>query len=156
MLIFTSRTHFNATHVLNSAITKENVDWVSETSCRRCGETGNDHDEKDCAKKPKCIKCGGEHMSTSRACDLWQKEKEIVTIKYKESLSFPEARKIVKACHVLPHSYSSVIKSKKTAELKDAITQTNETPAKQQSKENSNKFTRLYRQTVSTRKKIRV
>ena len=23
--------------------------------CRRCGETGNDHDENDCAKKPKCI-----------------------------------------------------------------------------------------------------
>ena len=106
--------------------------------CRRCGETGNDHDEKDCAKKPKCINCGGEHMSTSRACHFWQKEKEIVTIKYKESLSFPEARKIVEARHILPQSYSSVIKSKKTVELKDAITQTNETPAKPQSTENSN------------------
>ena len=69
-------------------------------------------------------------MSTSRACDFWQKEKEIVTIKYKESLSFPEARKIVESRRILPNSYSSVIKSKKTVELKDAITQTNDTPAK--------------------------
>ena len=110
---------------------------IRNKPCRRCGEVANDHEESKCTKKPKCINCGGEHMSTSRACDFWQKEKEIVTIKYKESLSFPEARKIVESRRILPHSYSSVIKSKKTVELKDAITQTNDTPAKPQSKDNN-------------------
>ena len=68
-----------------------------------------------------------------------EKEKEIITIKHRESLSFAEARKIVDARHALGASYSSFAKSSsaKTVNMKDAQTQTNdasvqtETPEKQ-------------------------
>ena len=109
---------------------------LSSKLCRRCGETANDHDE-NCTRKPKCINCSGEHISTSKACDFWKKEKEIVTIKYKENVSFPEARKKVEARHVLPISYSSVIKSNKKVQVKDANTQTTEIPAKSQAQEST-------------------
>ena len=53
-------------------------------------------------------------------------EKEIITIKHRESLSFAEARKILDARHALGASYSSVTKSNsnKTINLKDAQTPT--------------------------------
>ena len=71
-----------------------------------------------------------------------KKEKEIVIIKYKENVSFPEARKIAEARHVLPNSYSSLIKSNKKVQLKDANTQTTEIPAKSQAKENTTSNTK--------------
>ena len=51
-------------------------------------------------------------------------EKEVVTIRCKESLSFPEARKIVEARHNL--SFSTVLKTNQASsiELKDVQTQT--------------------------------
>ena len=114
---------------------------VGDRLCRRCGDPANDHEESDCNRKPKCVNCGGDHMSTSRACDFWRREKEIVTVKHKESLSFPEARKIVEARHVLPNSYSSVLKTKKI-EVKDANTQTIDITEKPQVKENISKDTK--------------
>ena len=94
--------------------------------CRRCGITGYTHDESKCPNPIKCVNCGEDHPSTSRACKIWKKEKEIVTIKYKEGLSFPEARKIVETRHSL--SFSTVLKSNKTSsvEHKDAQTQTSD------------------------------
>ena len=50
------------------------------------------------------------HAATSRTCPVWKQEKEIVTIKYKESLSFPEARKIVNNRLSLNNMYSTVTK----------------------------------------------
>ena len=94
--------------------------------CRCCGITGVTHDESRCTNEIKCINCGEAHPSTSRSCKIWKKEKEVVTIKYKEGLSFPEARKIVEARYNL--SFSTVLKTSKASsiELKDAQTQTND------------------------------
>ena len=94
--------------------------------CRRCGITGVTHDESRCTNEIKCVNCGEAHPSTSRSCKIWKKEKEVVTIKYKEGLSFPEARKIVEARYKL--SFSTVLKTSKASsiKLKDAQTQTNE------------------------------
>ena len=94
--------------------------------CRRCGITGVTHDESRCTNEVKCVNCGEAHPFTSRSCKIWKKEKEVVTIKYKEGLSFPEARKIVEARYKL--SFSTVLKTSKASsiELKDAQTQTNE------------------------------
>ena len=58
----------------------------------------------------KCANCGGEHVATSRTCPVWKREKKIVTIKYKESLSFPEVRKIVNNRLSLNNMYSTVTK----------------------------------------------
>ena len=54
---------------------------------------------------------------------MWKREKEIVTVKYRESLSFPEARKIVDSRHNLTNLYSKVTKPI-PKEVKDAQTQT--------------------------------
>ena len=94
--------------------------------CRRCGITGVTHDESRCTNDVKCVNCGEDHPSTSHSCKIWKREKEVVTIKYREGLSFPEARKIVQARYNL--SFSIVVKANKasTVELKDAQTQTTE------------------------------
>lgn len=62
-------------------------------TCARCAEPG--HDSDNCSKTQKCVNCKGDHPSYSRACPSWKKEKEIQTLKYKNGISYPEARKIV-------------------------------------------------------------
>ena len=91
---------------------------------KRCGITCITHDESRCTNEIKCV--NEAHPSTSRSCKIWKKEKEVVTIKYKEGLSFPEPRKIVEARYNL--SFSTVLKTSKASsiELKDAQTQTND------------------------------
>ena len=66
--------------------------------CHRCSEPICMHASPcadDCQKKLKCVSCGGEHMATSRACPVWQRDSEIVSVKYREGLSFQDATKIV-------------------------------------------------------------
>ena len=95
----------------------------SEGLCRHCGEAACTHDSANCKNSIKCANCGGEHIATSRTCPVWKREKEIVTVKYRESLSFPEARKIVDSRHNLTNLYSKVTKPI-PKEVKDAQTQT--------------------------------
>ena len=99
---------------------------TSKALCKHCGEVANTHDSTSCKNTVKCANCGGEHVATSRTCPVWKREKEIVTIKYRESLSFPEARKIVNSRLNLNNLYSSVTKSSVSApkEMKDVQTQT--------------------------------
>ena len=59
--------------------------------CRCCGLPSVTHDETNCTNEIKCVNCGEAHSSTSRSCKVWKREKEVVTIKYREGLSFPEA-----------------------------------------------------------------
>ena len=59
---------------------------TSEALCKHCGEVANTHDSASCKNTVKCANCGGEHVATSRTCPVWKREKEIVTIKYRESL----------------------------------------------------------------------
>ncbi|KAM7307331.1 hypothetical protein ISCGN_010967 [Ixodes scapularis] len=42
---------------------------------------------------PKCINCTGAHPAYSRSCPKFKEEKEILTLKTKENLSYHEARK---------------------------------------------------------------
>ena len=66
-------------------------------------------------KKCKCVSCGGEHTATSRTCPVWQREKEIVSVKYRD------ARKLVNSRFILTDSYAMAEKGK---QVKDAQTQT--------------------------------
>ncbi|GBL91056.1 hypothetical protein AVEN_184437-1 [Araneus ventricosus] len=54
--------------------------------------------------------CQGKHTSFSRSCPKWELDKEIVTAKFKNNISFPEARRLVKA-QTPPDdkSYASVV-----------------------------------------------
>ncbi|XP_055953554.1 uncharacterized protein LOC129989199 [Argiope bruennichi] len=78
-------------------------------TCARCAEKG--HDSQQCAATEKCVNCGGDHTSYSRSCSRWQLEKQIITLKIKENLSYPEARRRIVAQTPTPGiTYASVIK----------------------------------------------
>ncbi|GBN55059.1 hypothetical protein AVEN_204340-1 [Araneus ventricosus] len=63
-------------------------------TCARCAAAG--HESTDCNAVEKCVNCDGKHTSFSRSCPKWKVEKEIVATKFK-NISFPEARRLVKA-----------------------------------------------------------
>ena len=83
--------------------------------CRRFGITGVTRDETRYTNEIKSNNCGEAHTSTSRSCKIWKNEKEIVTIKYRKGLSFPEARKIVEARYNL--SFLTVLKTNKASSI---------------------------------------
>ncbi|GBM89571.1 hypothetical protein AVEN_85795-1 [Araneus ventricosus] len=86
----------------------------SKTNCRgtltcgRCAAAG--HESTDCTAVEKCVNCEGKHTSFSRSCPKWKVEKEIAATKFKNNISFPEARRLVKA-QTPPDgkSYTSVV-----------------------------------------------
>ena len=59
--------------------------------CAWCGEEG--HNLDDCQNEPKCVNCQGDHVAISRDCPKWKIEKDIVTLKYTEKISFADAGK---------------------------------------------------------------
>ncbi|XP_055924674.1 uncharacterized protein LOC129956758 [Argiope bruennichi] len=78
-------------------------------TCARCAQKG--HDSQQCKAEEKCVNCGGDHPSYSRSCPRWALEKQVMTIKFKEDLSYPEARRRVKAQTPTPGvSYASAVK----------------------------------------------
>ncbi|GBN22876.1 hypothetical protein AVEN_178123-1 [Araneus ventricosus] len=87
----------------------------SKTSCRgtltcaRCAEVG--HESTDCTRTEKCVNCKGEHTSFSRNCFAWKQEKEIISTKIKNQISYQEARKLIKSRTPTPgNSYVSAVK----------------------------------------------
>lgn len=66
-------------------------------TCAKCGD--HDHPSDDCDGALHCSNCDGGHAAYSRACPTWQKEKDIITLKVKENISFQEARKRVSFLH---------------------------------------------------------
>ncbi|GBN02576.1 hypothetical protein AVEN_89538-1 [Araneus ventricosus] len=84
----------------------------SQTNCRgtltcaRCAEKG--HMSHQCTGQEKCVNCSGDHTSFSRSCPRWKQEKEIMAIKTKEQISYPEAkRKLLAQTPTSGLSYSS-------------------------------------------------
>ncbi|KAF8791651.1 hypothetical protein HNY73_005016 [Argiope bruennichi] len=60
----------------------------------------------------KCANCSGSHAAFSKSCPKWILEKEIISIKIKKNITFPEARKIVNdRTPKVGVSYSSAVKS---------------------------------------------
>ncbi|GBN16393.1 hypothetical protein AVEN_231933-1 [Araneus ventricosus] len=74
-------------------------------TCARCAVAG--HESTGCTAVEKCVNCQGQHTSFSRSCPKW---KEVVATKYHNNISFPEARRLVKA-QAPPdgRSYASVV-----------------------------------------------
>ncbi|XP_055940889.1 uncharacterized protein LOC129971293 [Argiope bruennichi] len=78
-------------------------------TCARCAEKG--HDSQQCTSSEKCVNCDGEHTSFSRSCPRWRLEKEIITLKTKEQISYPEAKRRIEAQTPSPGvSYASAVK----------------------------------------------
>ncbi|GBO08445.1 hypothetical protein AVEN_220337-1 [Araneus ventricosus] len=85
---------------------KINCRWT--LICARCAVAG--HESTGCTAVEKCVNCQGNHTSFSRSCPKWELEKEIVTTKFKNNISFPEARRLVKALTPIEgKSYASVV-----------------------------------------------
>ncbi|GBN42649.1 hypothetical protein AVEN_180428-1, partial [Araneus ventricosus] len=82
-------------------------------TCARCAGTG--HESTDCTLKEKCANCKGDHTSFSRSCPKWKVEKEIVSTKFTQNISFTEARRLVHAqTPTEGKSYASVAKTSLT------------------------------------------
>ncbi|GBN79508.1 hypothetical protein AVEN_205507-1 [Araneus ventricosus] len=64
-------------------------------TCARCAAAG--HESTGCTAVEKCVNCQGQHTSFSRSCPKWKQEKEVISTKYQKNISFPEARRLVKA-----------------------------------------------------------
>ena len=62
--------------------------------CVRCG----DQEHGDCDRDPKCFNCKESHSASDKKCQRYLFEKEILTIKTKENISFRDAREKAKQC----------------------------------------------------------
>ncbi|GFX38934.1 uncharacterized protein TNCV_747131 [Trichonephila clavipes] len=89
---------------------------LGQSTCPRCGEVG--HDSNDYSKKERCVNCKGEHPACSRACPTWRQEKEITTVKIKNKISNPQARRVVSSRTPVPGvSYANVAKKNNPSQL---------------------------------------
>lgn len=61
--------------------------------CYRCSEEG--HDGLTCDKPVKCSNCNLDHMSSSKECPVYLKEREIQKIKIEKNISYLDARRQV-------------------------------------------------------------
>ncbi|GBM11521.1 hypothetical protein AVEN_101882-1 [Araneus ventricosus] len=70
-------------------------------TCARCAQA--DHESSLCTAPEKCVNCRGSRTSFSRSCPAW--------ITVKEQVTYPEARRIVKARTPTPGtSFASAVK----------------------------------------------
>ena len=68
-----------------------------EEICANCGQPKHSADEIDCKRPAKCFNCNEDYPANSKQCQAWHTEKEILKVKYTRNISFPEARKLLKA-----------------------------------------------------------
>ncbi|KAM7312274.1 uncharacterized protein ISCGN_009179 [Ixodes scapularis] len=54
------------------------------------GRRGKDD---SCSNEAHCVNCSDPHPAYSRSCKTWKEEKEVLNLKVKENLSYPEARR---------------------------------------------------------------
>ncbi|KAG1677311.1 Nucleic-acid-binding protein from mobile element jockey [Nymphon striatum] len=85
-----------------------------EAVCGRCGEPN--HTDNGCEKTPCCVNCKGKHPSYSRECPDFTLEKKIVTHKYNNNTTFPEARRMVLSLNSTT-SYAKVASSNTKKEV---------------------------------------
>ncbi|GFW52409.1 uncharacterized protein TNCV_2796671 [Trichonephila clavipes] len=97
-----------------------------QPTCPRCGEVG--HDSNDCSKKERCVNCKGEDPAYSRACPTWKQEKEITTVKIKNKISYPEARRVVSSRTPVPGNSPPPTKNSPPSTKKSSPSTTNSPP----------------------------
>ena len=69
--------------------------------CQKCGEAP--HEGSDCTSPKSCLNCGSaDHLVSSSQCPVWKDEKQVCEVKAKTGLSYPEARRQVKAEKATP------------------------------------------------------
>ena len=91
------------------------------TNCRKkmkgepeiCANCGNEiHGE--CDRDAQCANCGGNHATYNKTCDRYLFEKEVLTLKTKEKISFSEAKaKAMPMFNAQIFTYSSSVKKQR-------------------------------------------
>ena len=70
--------------------------------CFRCGQAPHGQGVQ-CTGTPICLSCdSSEHLVSSSQCPVWKEEKSICELKANSGMSYPEARRQVKATKVTP------------------------------------------------------
>ena len=120
---FTFQIRYAATIVRNSDTTKTGV---RKTLSVQIVASRQIIRNKVVQKIPTVLTVVKKHSANSKECQVWHKEKEILTVKFTRNLSFPEARKIVESPTSIPGvSYASITQSPvKKVTVEDAVTQT--------------------------------
>ena len=59
-------------------------------TCPNCGNPG--HSRENCTSDPCCVNCKGPHDCASKECAAFKLEKNVISIKITENITFPEAR----------------------------------------------------------------
>lgn len=92
--------------------------------CARCGN--KEHETTECKGPDHCVNCSGAHPAYSRSCPKWKVEKEILTVKVTEKLSYPEARRRVSPfiLHNKTDTFSEVVRAGVAPQRKSVGTQT--------------------------------
>lgn len=87
---------------------------------QRCSRCGDDHGHETCTvAEPMCLHCSANHATSDKHCPRFLKEKAVVEIKYRENISFPEARRKVES--LTSTSSASVATSYAAATQKNTI-----------------------------------
>ena len=84
-----------------------------------------DHHTNACKNEAKCVNCHKNHLSKSKQCEIWKKEKEIMKIKVTQKTTYLEAKTIQENQPEI--TFAKVVQSLNTKpETKETSTQFNE------------------------------
>ena len=91
--------------------------------CPKCGKAP--HEGSECSSPKSCLNCGStEHLVSSSQCPVWREEKQVCEVKAKSGLSYPEARRQVKAEKATPIPGRSYAKAASSVQTVSSSTQT--------------------------------
>ncbi|KAM7314158.1 hypothetical protein ISCGN_003943 [Ixodes scapularis] len=88
-------------------------------TCAKCGS--QEHVADICEAAARCSNCSGPHPAYSRTCPLWRQEKEILSLKAKENITYLEAKK--KLSFLSKGGYAEVVRRGPAPHLETRATQ---------------------------------
>ena len=102
---------------IKKELKKQGVIDVRRISIKRkanqCDQKDPDHHMNECEFPNKSANCSGDHRVYARSCESWRREKEILSIRYKNNIPHYEARKLVVESNIITYS-QTVQEGKKT------------------------------------------
>ena len=92
-----------------------------QQTCAKCGSI--DHASHDCTQPECCVNCKGKHAATSKTCSQYLLEKQVIEIKLRDKILFPEAHKRAKQ-----KSFSQVVAANRSSTVTANSSATQHTP----------------------------